>query len=164
MESRAASASISAQETVFGHSFSNADLISSITSNPLAEFLFGFDLFSLMMVPLLSSSTDASQPYIYILCIWVWVSRICLRVNIYNNSKGVRACNEKLKNLNKTVMEVKPEKRSSHSWFLGDSFGDDGVDDLRRFRAWMIVKLRVKIASGVHLAGVAESGENYCGQ
>jgi hypothetical protein len=34
-----------------------------MTSNPLAELRFGFDLFSLMIVPLLSSNTDASQPY-----------------------------------------------------------------------------------------------------
>lgn len=62
VESCAAMARISAHETVLGHSFSKADLILSMTSKPLAEFLLGFDLFSLMIVPLLSSNTDASQP------------------------------------------------------------------------------------------------------
>ena len=63
VESLAAMAKISAQETVWGHSFSKADLISSITSNPLAEFLFGFDLFSLASVPLLSNNIEPSQPW-----------------------------------------------------------------------------------------------------
>ena len=62
VESLAAKAMISAQETVLGHSFSSADLILSITSNPRTEFLFGFELFSVIMLPLLSSNIDASQP------------------------------------------------------------------------------------------------------
>lgn len=33
-----------------------------MTSNPLAESRLGFDLFSLIIVPLLSSKIDASQP------------------------------------------------------------------------------------------------------
>lgn len=36
--SLAATATISAQETTPGHSFSTSDLASSITSNPLTEF------------------------------------------------------------------------------------------------------------------------------
>lgn len=64
VESLAARAMISAQETVLGHSCSSADLISSITSNPRTEFLLGFDPFSLTMLPLLSRSIDASHPYI----------------------------------------------------------------------------------------------------
>src|SRR4051794_32152328 len=52
-ESLAAKANASAQDTVFGHSSSNADLISSITSNPLAEFRLGFEFFSLIIPPLL---------------------------------------------------------------------------------------------------------------
>ena len=62
VESLAASARVSAQETVCGHAFSSSDFISSITSNPLAEFLLAFDLFSLIMVPLLSNNSDPSQP------------------------------------------------------------------------------------------------------
>lgn len=65
VESLATIAMISAQETVLGHAFSRADLISSKTSNPRAEFLLGIDPFSLIMLPLLSRSIDASQPYIY---------------------------------------------------------------------------------------------------
>lgn len=62
VESLAARAIMSAQDTVLGHSFSNADLISSITSNPRAEFWFGTDLFSVIMFLLLSNRIDASQP------------------------------------------------------------------------------------------------------
>ncbi|KAF1861563.1 hypothetical protein Lal_00025929 [Lupinus albus] len=62
VESLADRAKMSAQDTVSGHSFSIADFISSMTSNPLAESLLGFDLFSLIIVPLLSSKIDASQP------------------------------------------------------------------------------------------------------
>lgn len=63
VESLAARARMSAQDTVSGHSTSNADLISSITSNPLAEFRFGLDRFSLRKAPVLSRRRDASQPY-----------------------------------------------------------------------------------------------------
>lgn len=62
VESLAASARMSAQETVSGHSFSSAALISSTTLNPLAEFRFGFERFSLMIVPELSNNTEPSQP------------------------------------------------------------------------------------------------------
>uniref|UniRef100_A0A0E0C0B1 Pentatricopeptide repeat-containing protein n=1 Tax=Oryza meridionalis TaxID=40149 RepID=A0A0E0C0B1_9ORYZ len=56
-------ARMSAQETVPGQAASRAALISSTTSKPLREFRLGFDPFSLMMVVLLSRSTDASHPY-----------------------------------------------------------------------------------------------------
>ena len=62
VEPRAARARMSAQETVWGHASSNLALISSITSNPLMEFLFGPDPFSPTMLPLSSSKMDASQP------------------------------------------------------------------------------------------------------
>jgi hypothetical protein len=62
VESRAARARMSAQETVPGQAASRAALIWSTTSNPLREFLLGFDPFSLTMLLLLSNSTDASQP------------------------------------------------------------------------------------------------------
>lgn len=63
VESLAARAKISAQETVSGHSCSKAFFISSMSSKPRAEFRLGFDRFSLMMVPLLSNSIEASHPY-----------------------------------------------------------------------------------------------------
>ena len=63
VESRAARARMSAQETVPGQAASRAGLIWSTTSNPLREFLLGLDPFSLTMLLLLSNSTDASQPY-----------------------------------------------------------------------------------------------------
>ena len=63
VESRAARARMSAQETVPGQAASRAALIWSTTSNPLREFLLGLDPFSLTMLLLLSNSTDASQPY-----------------------------------------------------------------------------------------------------
>lgn len=62
VESLAASARISAQETVCGQAFSSSDLISSMTWNPLAEFRLELDPFSLIMLPLLSNNSDASQP------------------------------------------------------------------------------------------------------
>ncbi|CAA6673049.1 unnamed protein product [Spirodela intermedia] len=55
---------MSAQETVLGHSLSSAALISSTTSNPLMELRLGLESFSLTMLGLLSSRTDASQPFI----------------------------------------------------------------------------------------------------
>ena len=45
-ESRAAMATISAQETMPGQASSTSDLISSITLNPLTELLFGPAVFS----------------------------------------------------------------------------------------------------------------------
>lgn len=62
-ESRAARARISAQETVWGQTCSSLALISSITSYPLREFLFGPASFSLLNALFLSNSIDASQPY-----------------------------------------------------------------------------------------------------
>ena len=64
MESLAAKAKISAQETVCGQVVSNAALISSMTSNPRTELLLGMDPFSLitLRLPPLSSNTDASHP------------------------------------------------------------------------------------------------------
>jgi len=47
VEPLAARAIVSAQDTVFGHASSSAALISSITSNPLIEFLLGIAFFSL---------------------------------------------------------------------------------------------------------------------
>ncbi|CAA6673052.1 unnamed protein product [Spirodela intermedia] len=64
VESLAARARMSAQETVLGHSLSSAALISSTTSNPLMELRLGLESFSLTMLGLLSSRTDASQPFI----------------------------------------------------------------------------------------------------
>ncbi|KAK6924426.1 Phospholipase-like [Dillenia turbinata] len=63
VESLAARANISAHETVAGQHSSSADFISSMTSNPRAEFLLGIDIFSLIMLPVLSRSSEASQPY-----------------------------------------------------------------------------------------------------
>ena len=63
VESLAAMAKISAQETVRGQAFSSADLISSITSNPRTDFLFGTEFFSLVMPPPLSKRSDASHPF-----------------------------------------------------------------------------------------------------
>lgn len=61
--SRAASAKISAQDTVALQLASTRVLIVSITSKPLAEFRFGPAFFSPVKVAVSSSSIDASQPY-----------------------------------------------------------------------------------------------------
>ena len=58
-ESRAAMASISAQDTTPGHSLSIALLISSTTSYPLAELLLEVEIFSPSSA---SNSIDPSQP------------------------------------------------------------------------------------------------------
>lgn len=63
-ESRAAMARMSAHETMPGQAFSTAVFISSITSNPLAEFLLGFAFFSPVKLAVSSSSNDPSHPYI----------------------------------------------------------------------------------------------------
>lgn len=62
-ESLAAMAKISAQETTPGHTFSTADFMLSITSNPLAEFRLGFAFFSPVKLDVSSSNTDPSHPY-----------------------------------------------------------------------------------------------------
>lgn len=59
VESRAAKASMSAQDTTPLHWLSTADFIASTTSNPLAEFKLAAENFS-TSVP--SSKTDPSQP------------------------------------------------------------------------------------------------------
>ena len=61
--SRAASAKMSAQDTVALQLASTRVLIVSITSKPLAEFRFGPAFFSPVKVAVSSSSIDASQPY-----------------------------------------------------------------------------------------------------
>lgn len=63
VESLAARARMSAQETVPGHSLSSAALIWSTTSNPLTELRLGLESFSLTILGLLSSRIDASQPF-----------------------------------------------------------------------------------------------------
>lgn len=55
-------ARISAQETTPGQDFSNAALILSTTSNPLVEFAFDIESFSVLMDVLLSNRSDPSQP------------------------------------------------------------------------------------------------------
>jgi len=61
--SLAAMARMSAQETTPGHTFSTADLMASMTSNPLAEPLLGLAIFSPLKLGVSSSSSEASQPY-----------------------------------------------------------------------------------------------------
>lgn len=46
-----------------------------------------------------------------------------------------KCCMNACMDLDKAVMEMKPEKRSSHPSFLGDCFCNDGFDDLLCFRA-----------------------------
>jgi hypothetical protein len=58
-QSRASIASISAQDSTPGHSLSTALLISSTTSNPLAELLLEMEIFSPSCA---SNSIDPSQP------------------------------------------------------------------------------------------------------
>lgn len=60
--SRAATARMSAHETVALQAASRRVLMASITSKPLAEFLFGPAFFSPVNVAVSSSSTDPSQP------------------------------------------------------------------------------------------------------
>lgn len=61
-ESLAATAKMSAQDTVLGHKFSNWDLMVSITLNPLRELLLGPAVCSPVKVALSFRRTDASQP------------------------------------------------------------------------------------------------------
>jgi hypothetical protein len=63
---------MSAQETTPGQMVSTADLMASITSNPLTEPLLGFAIFSPVKLAVSSSSSDASQPYT---CLWSSISR-----------------------------------------------------------------------------------------
>lgn len=60
--SRAAIATMSAQDTTPGHTFSTSAFALSMTSNPLSELTFGSALFSLSIVEVSSSKIDASQP------------------------------------------------------------------------------------------------------
>lgn len=60
--SRAASARISAQDTVALQAASTRVLMLSITSKPLAEFRFGTAFFSPVKPDVSSNSMDPSQP------------------------------------------------------------------------------------------------------
>jgi hypothetical protein len=60
--SLAAMATMSAHDTTPGHTFSTADLMASMTSNPLAEPLLGVAVFSPWKLGVSSSSNDASHP------------------------------------------------------------------------------------------------------
>lgn len=62
MESLAATARMSAQETMLGQRLSNSALILSITSNPLRELALATDVFSPLKVAVSSKSNDASHP------------------------------------------------------------------------------------------------------
>ncbi|RDX72781.1 hypothetical protein CR513_47686, partial [Mucuna pruriens] len=57
-------ARISAQETTPGHTFSTADLMLSMTSNPRAEFLLGFAFFSPVKLDVSSNRIEPSHPCI----------------------------------------------------------------------------------------------------
>lgn len=61
-ESRAATERISAQETTPGQMVSSWDLIVSITSKPLNEFVFGAAVFSPVKFDVSSTRTDPSHP------------------------------------------------------------------------------------------------------
>ena len=62
IESLAATAKMSAQDTTPRKIFSNWDLIVSTTSNPLSELLLGPAVFSPVKVEVSSKKTDASHP------------------------------------------------------------------------------------------------------
>lgn len=62
VESLEAMASISAQETTPGHTFSTADFMLSTTSNPLAELKLGAALFSPVKDDVSSRRIDPSHP------------------------------------------------------------------------------------------------------
>jgi hypothetical protein len=62
-ESRAATARMSAHDTVRGHSASSRALMVSTTPNPLSDPAFGPAPFSPVKLPVSSSRTDASQPW-----------------------------------------------------------------------------------------------------
>jgi len=61
-ESLAVMVRISAHETAPGHTFSTADLILSITSNPRAEFLLGLAVFSPVKLDVSSRRIEPSHP------------------------------------------------------------------------------------------------------
>lgn len=61
-ESLAVTARISAHETTPGHTFSTADLMLSMTSNPRAEFLLGIAFFSPVKLDVSSSRIEPSHP------------------------------------------------------------------------------------------------------
>lgn len=67
-ESRAATARMSAHETVCGHTVSSSVLALSTTSNPRSDPAFGPAPFSPVKLPVSSRSTDASQPYMRHAC------------------------------------------------------------------------------------------------
>jgi hypothetical protein len=45
------------------------------------------------------------------------------------------------RDLDKTIVELKPKQRSCHAGFFGYSLGDDGLDDLLSSWAGMVIKL-----------------------
>jgi len=61
--SLAATASMSAHDTIPGHVFSSSLFASSIIPYPLADPRFGNAVFSLTIVGVSSSKIEASQPY-----------------------------------------------------------------------------------------------------
>ena len=61
-ESRAATARMSAHDTVWLQTASTWDLMVSITSKPLMELMLGFAVFSPVNVEVSSNSTEPSQP------------------------------------------------------------------------------------------------------
>ena len=91
--SLAAMARMSAQETTPGQTFTTADLMASMTSNPLAEPLLGVAIFSPWKLGVSSSNSEASQPYtmidhIIIKHIYVYIYNIitsCLIVLVITN-------------------------------------------------------------------------------
>lgn len=62
-ESLAVIANTSAHETTPGHTLSTADLMSSMTSKPRAEFLLAFAVFSPTKLEVSSKRIDPSHPY-----------------------------------------------------------------------------------------------------
>lgn len=66
-ESLAATARISAHDTVLGQTYSRSAFIASITSNPRKELAFGAAVFSPVKLGVSSSNTDASHPCLIII-------------------------------------------------------------------------------------------------
>lgn len=154
VESRAARARMSAQETVCGQAASNVALISSITSNPLAESRLGFDRFSLVIVALLSSRIDASQPCKCIIFCNSLIEPLYCTINellhikweeiqvffwLFREKKFLYVTMY----LDKAVMEVETEEGCGHAGVLVMRFPDDRCHDLLCLWARVVVEVRV---------------------
>lgn len=137
-----ARAMISAQETTLSHSFSTADLMSSITSYP-RTLRFGDAFFSLFEP---SRRSDASHPYIHF-----WYNKLKINIYFFWDSLGYsREICSIMKYqptyVAKTIVKIKADHCGCNRWILDECLSNNFRYDVFDVLAILTVESESKLA------------------